>query len=264
MDLGLHGKIALVSASSAGIGFSIAEHLAKEGSTVYINGRTKERVDSAIAKIIEKNPKAHLRPLVANLATKEGFETAVKLISAVDILVNNLGIYEVKAFEKISDEDWMQFFEINVLSGIRLSRHFLPYMKEKNWGRIIFISSESGVQIPSEMIHYGVSKTCQIAFARGLAENLIGTGVTVNSVLPGPTRSEGVEAFIEQVAQDKGISVEDVEKDFFKYMRPSSIIQRFETPDEIAAIVTFVCSKVASAITGAAIRAEGGVVRSIT
>lgn len=263
MDLGLKGKTALVSASTAGIGFSIAEQLAVEGVTVYINGRSEERVQSAIDTITEKHPKAMLKPLVANLATKEGFEIAVKKVPAVDILVNNLGIYEVKSFEEISDSDWSRFFEINVLSGIRLSRHFLPAMKSKNWGRVIFISSESGLQIPVEMIHYGVSKTCQIALARGLAESLAGSGVTVNSVLPGPTRSEGVETFIEQLAHEKNMTVQAVENDFFKNVRPSSLLKRFETTDEIAAIVTFVCSEAASAITGSAIRAEGGVLRTI-
>lgn len=263
MDLGLKGKVALVSASTGGIGFSIAQQLAQEGATVYINGRTAERVQTAITTIVQHCPKVLVKPLIANLATKEGFDVAVREIPTLDILVNNLGIYEVKPFEEITDDDWERFFQVNVLSGIRLSRHFLGNMKTKNWGRIIFISSESGVQIPKEMIHYGVSKTCQIAVARGLAESLEGTQITVNSVLPGPTRSEGVETFIEQCAHQQGVSASQIEKDFFKSIRPSSLIKRFETTDEIAAVVTFLCSENASAITGSAIRAEGGVVRSI-
>ncbi len=263
MDLELKNKRALVSASSGGIGLSIAEALAKEGATVYINGRSQERVDSAIAQIRKTGAPGTLHPLVADLSTKAGVEKTIQAIPEVDILINNLGIYDIKPFEDITDEEWLRFFEINVLSGIRLSRAYLPSMKNQNWGRIIFISSESGINIPVEMIHYGTTKTAQIAVARGLAETTAGTRVTVNSILPGPTRSEGVEKFIADNAQARGVDTATLEKEFFKTMRPSSLIKRFASSDEVAALVAFVCSPRASAINGAALRVEGGVLRSI-
>jgi NAD(P)-dependent dehydrogenase (short-subunit alcohol dehydrogenase family) len=259
MDLLLKGKRALVTGSTGGIGFAIAAALAKEGAVVIVNGRSQERVDSALARIAS----ADAVGLAADLGTADGCQEAVTRYPDVDILVNNLGIFEPKPFEQISDDDWKRFFEVNVLSGVRLSRHYLPLMKQKNWGRIIFISSESGLQIPPEMIHYGMTKTAQLAVARGLAETTAGTDVTVNAVLPGPTASEGVVEFVNSLAAEKGVSREAFEKDLFAHMRPSSILQRLEKPEEIAAVVAFVASPLASAINGAAVRADGGVVRSI-
>ncbi len=263
MDLGLANKTALVTGSTAGIGLAIARALANEGARVIVNGRTQKRVDEAITDIRRGVANANAEGIAADLGTAQGAENLTKRLPRVDILVNNLGIFEPKSFEQISDSDWMKFFEVNVLSGVRLSRFYLPGMKERNWGRIVFISSESAVNIPAEMIHYGMTKTAQLAIARGLAETTAGTNVTVNSVLPGPTRSEGVEGFVEDLAKSKGISQNEVEKDFFKHMRPSSLIQRFATTDEVAAMVTYVCSERASATNGAALRVDGGVVRSI-
>jgi len=263
MDLQLKGKRALVTGSTAGIGYAIAETLAREGASVIVNGRSKERVDKAVAAIREATANDDLHAMALDLGTLDGARQATTRFGEVDILVNNLGIFEPKPFEEISDEDWIRFFEVNVMSGIRLSRHYLPRMKQKNWGRIIFISSESGLQIPAEMIHYGMTKTAQLAIARGLAESTVGTDVTVNAVLPGPTASEGVTTFVDQLAKEKQATREQFEKDFFEHMRPSSLLKRFERPQEIAAVVAFVASPLASAINGAAVRAEGGVVRSI-
>jgi NAD(P)-dependent dehydrogenase (short-subunit alcohol dehydrogenase family) len=263
MDMKLKDKLAFVSGSTAGIGFAIAKALAAEGARVVVNGRSEERVQEAISAIRAAIPSARLEPLVADLGKADGAAEAVKRFPDVDILVNNVGVYGPKAFEKISDADWMSIIETNFMSGVRLSRHYLARMKEKNWGRIIFISSESAVNIPVEMIHYGVTKTMQVALARGLAETTAGTGVTVNSVLAGPTRSEGVEEFISNMAKDRKITPDVVEKEFFKNVRPSSLLQRFATTDEVAAMVAFVASPVSSATNGAALRAEGGVVRSI-
>lgn len=264
MDLKLTNKVALVSGSTAGIGLAIATALATEGATVIINGRTTERVDAAIAKIKQTVTDAFLEGIVADLGTLAGATDLFKQVPEVDILVNNLGIYGFKAFEEVSDDEWMKFLEVNVISGVRISRHYLPLMLKKNWGRIIFISSESGVNIPAEMIHYGVTKTAQLALARGLAETTVGTNVTVNSVLPGPTRSEGVENFIQGLAKDQSMTSEQVEKEFFEKTRPSSLIQRFATAEEVAALVAFVASPLSSATNGAALRVDGGVVRSIT
>lgn len=225
--------------------------------------RTSERVAAAIAKIRAAGVQGELIPGVADLSTAAGAEAMARQIPAVDILVNNVGVYEAKPFEGITDEDWRRIFEINVMSGVRLSRSFLPGMKERNWGRIVFISSESGVNIPSEMIHYGMTKTAQLAVSRGLAETTAGTGVTVNAVLAGPTRSEGVEQFVEQMASASHTGAADVERDFFKNVRPSSLLKRFATPEEVAALVAFVCSPLSSATNGAALRADGGVVRSV-
>ena len=263
MDLQLEGKRALITGSTAGIGFAIAAALAKEGASVIVNGRTRERVSAATARMRDVSACAELSGLTADLGTSEGCDEALKRYPEVDILVNNLGIFEAKPFEDIPDTDWLRFFETNVMSGVRLSRHYLPRMKQKNWGRIIFISSESGLQIPSEMIHYGMTKTAQLAIARGLAETTRGTNVTVNSVLPGPTDSESLGGLVENVAAEKKSSREDVEKEFFRNARPTSLLQRFERPDEIGAVVAFVASPLASAMNGAAVRAEGGVVRSI-
>jgi NAD(P)-dependent dehydrogenase (short-subunit alcohol dehydrogenase family) len=263
MDLQLSDKVALVSGSTAGIGLAIATTLAEEGATVIVNGRTQERVNHALEILQQSVPNAKLQGIAADLGTKAGVELLLQQVPFVNILVNNLGIYGSQAFEDISDEEWMNILEVNVMSGVRLSRHYLPLMLKKDWGRIIFISSESALNIPAEMIHYGVTKTAQVALSRGLAETTAGTQVTVNAVLPGPTRSEGVETFIEKLGKDQNISPEQVEKEFFTQMRPSSLIQRFATTSEVAALVAFVASPVASAINGAALRVEGGVVRSI-
>jgi len=263
MDLGLKGKRALVSGSTAGIGFAAACALAAEGAHVSINGRTQERVDHAVQRLQAAVPNAQVTGIAVDLATAAGCEALVGRLPEVDVLVNNLGIFEPKPFEAISDADWMRFFEVNVLSGVRLSRHYLPGMRARDWGRVIFVSSESGLQIPAEMIHYGMTKTAQLAVARGLAETLAGTGVTVNSVLPGPTASEGVAGFVAQLAQSRGVDAASVEKEFFATARPSSLIRRFATPEEVAAMIVYACSRQASATTGAALRVDGGVVRSI-
>jgi NAD(P)-dependent dehydrogenase (short-subunit alcohol dehydrogenase family) len=263
MDLQLSGKVALVSGSTGGIGLAIVTTLAEEGATVIVNGRTQERVNNAIDRIQQSVPNAKLQGIAADLGTPAGVELLLQKVPEVNILVNNLGIYGSKAFEDISDEEWMNILEVNVMSGVRLSRHYLPLMLKQDWGRIIFISSESGLNIPAEMIHYGVTKTAQLALSRGLAETTVGSHVTVNTVLPGPTRSEGVEDFIQGLSKDQNISIEQVEKEFFTKMRPSSLIQRFASTSEVAALVAFVASPLASAINGAALRVEGGVVRSI-
>jgi NAD(P)-dependent dehydrogenase (short-subunit alcohol dehydrogenase family) len=263
MDLQLTGKLALVTGSTAGIGFAIAKGLAGEGARVIVNGRTEERTAEAARRLRQTAPTCVIDEFAADLSRADAASAVLSRFPAVDILVNNLGMYEPKRFEEISDLDWSHIIETNFLSGVRLSRAYLPKMKDAGWGRIIFISSESAVNIPAEMIHYGVTKTMQIALARGLAETTTGTGVTVNSVLPGPTRSEGVEKFIEDVARSRGISAQQAEQEFFRSMRPSSIIQRFATPEEVASLVTFVASPRSSATNGAALRVEGGVVRSI-
>jgi NAD(P)-dependent dehydrogenase (short-subunit alcohol dehydrogenase family) len=263
MDLGLAGKRALVTGSTAGIGLAAARALAAEGAHVIVNGRTGARVDAAIREIRGAVPGAAVDGVAADLGTAAGCDAVIAAQPDVDILVNNIGIFEPKPFDEISDADWMRFFETNVLSGVRFARHYVRGMRARNWGRIVFVSSESAVQIPSEMIHYGTTKTAQLAVARGLAETLAGTGVTVNSVLPGPTSSEGVGAFVAQLAQAQGVDAAAVERDFFAHARPSSILQRFTTPDEVAAMIAYVCSARASATTGAALRVDGGVVRAI-
>jgi len=263
MDLGLKDKTVLVTGSTAGIGLAIATRLACEGANVVINGRSEARVAKAIQDIRASGATGEVRGIAADLGKRAGIDILTDAVPSVDVLVNNLGIFEPKAFEEISDDDWLRFFEVNVLSGVRLSRHYLAGMRQRNWGRIVFISSESAVNIPAEMIHYGVTKTSQLAVARGLAETLVGTQVTVNSILPGPTKSEGVATFVEDLAKEKGQSAQDVEKEFFRSMRPSSLLQRFERPDEIAAMVAYVCSTAASGTNGAALRVDGGVVRSI-
>ena len=264
MDLQLKNKTALVTGSTAGIGLAIAECLAVEGASVIVNGRTQERVSTAIQHIQQKSPGAKLSGVAGDLGTAAGAAALIRQVPEVNILINNVGIYDVKPFEQITDDDWMKIFEVNVMSGVRLSRHYLPLMSKKNWGRVVFISSESGMNIPAEMIHYGVTKTAQLAIARGLAETTAGTGVTVNSVLPGPTDSEGAAKFVEQAAKAQGVDRAQIEKQFFERVRPSSLLQRFATTAEVAALVTFVCSPLSSATNGAALRVDGGVVRSIT
>ncbi len=263
MDLRLNGKRALVSGSTAGIGLAIASALAREGASVLVNGRTQGRVDEALAAIRRDVPGADLVGFAADLARADGAEALARAHPEVDILVNNLGIFEPKPFAEITDSEWVRFFEANVLSGVRLSRIYLPGMLAKNWGRVVFISSESGLNIPAEMIHYGMTKTAQLAVSRGLAETTAGTGVTVNAVLPGPTRSEGVEGFLRDMARAQSQTPEEVEAGFFRDVRPSSLLKRFATVEEVAAMVTYICSPLASATNGAALRVDGGVVRSI-
>jgi NAD(P)-dependent dehydrogenase (short-subunit alcohol dehydrogenase family) len=263
MNLGLQGKLAVVTGSTAGIGFAIAATLAEEGARVFINGRTQARVDAAIEKLRLRNRGAEFNGVAADLGTVSGVETFLKEVPAADILVNNLGIFEIKPFLEIADADWLRFFEVNVLSGVRLSRHYLPGMLKKNWGRIIFISSESAQQIPVEMVHYGMTKTAQVSIARGIAQSVVATGVTVNSVLVGPTASEGAGNFVQQMALLQGVSNAEIEKQFFATARPTSLMKRFETPEEIAAIVAFVAGTQANVINGTAVRADGGVVQSI-
>lgn len=263
MNLGLQGKLAVVTGSTAGIGFGIAEALAAEGATVIINGRTEARVAIAMDQIRRKRRDAQLRGIASDLGTLSGFEMFVKQMPEADILVNNLGIFEAKPFLDTPDSDWTRFFEVNVMSGVRLSRHYLPGMLHKNWGRIIFISSESAQQIPAEMIHYGMTKTAQLAVARGIAESVAGTGVTVNSVLPGPTASEGVTGFLESMAKQRGVTTTEIEREFFASVRPTSLLKRFATIEEVAAVVAFVASTQSTVMNGAAVRAEAGVVRSI-
>src|SRR3954471_7826513 len=263
MDFGLAGKRALITGSTAGIGFAAAVRLAREKASVILNGRTPARVSSALARLREAVPGADAAGVAADVSTAGGCTALIAAHPDVDVLVNNMGIFEPKPFESIPDADWLRFFEANVMSGVRLSRHYLPGMRARDWGRIVFISSESGLQIPTEMIHYGVTKTAQLAVARGLAETLAGTRVTVNSVLPGPTASEGVGGFVAQLAAARNVDASVVEREFFRDARPSSVIQRFASPDEVAALIAFVCSTEASAITGAALRVDGGVIRAI-
>jgi NAD(P)-dependent dehydrogenase (short-subunit alcohol dehydrogenase family) len=263
MDLGLKGKTAVVTGSTAGIGFGIASALAAEGARVIVNGRTQERVAAALDMLRQRHSAADLRGVAGDLGSAAGVEAFTKQVPETDILVNNLGIFEVKKFTEIADADWLRFYEVNVLSGVRLTRHYLPGMLKKNWGRVIFISSESAQHIPAEMIHYGMTKTAQVAIARGVAESVAGTGVTVNSVLVGPTASEGASQFVERFAKQQGVTAAEFEKQFFSKARPTSLLKRFETIDEIGAVVAFVASSQGLTINGAAVRAEGGVVRSI-
>jgi NAD(P)-dependent dehydrogenase (short-subunit alcohol dehydrogenase family) len=257
MDLQLKGKTALVSGSTAGIGLAIATTLAREGAAVIVNGRTQERVEEA------RRISGAAHGIAADLGTEDGAKAVIARFPAVDILINNLGIFEPKEFEAITDGDWRRFFEVNVMSGVRLSRHYIGPMKEANWGRIVFISSESALQIPVEMIHYGMTKTAQLAVSRGLAESAAGTAVTVNAVLAGPTRTEGVVEWMDRLAAERGIGRSAFEKEVFEHTRPSSLLKRFVEPEEFANVVAFVASPLASAINGTALRADGGVVRSI-
>lgn len=263
MDLKLKDKIVFVSGSTAGIGFATAQRFLMEGAQVFINGRKKETVEVAVDKLRSSVEGAKVSGIAADFSNVDHVNRLLKELPEVDILINNTGIFEPKVFTEIPDEDWFRFFEVNVMSGIRLSRHYFPKMLKKNWGRIIFISSESAVFIPDEMIHYGMTKTAQIAVSRGLAELTKGSGVTVNSILPGPTRSKGVGTFIEDLSKADNKSVEEVESDFFKNMRPTSLIQRFASVEEVADTVAYFSSPLASATNGAAIRVEGGLVKSI-
>jgi NAD(P)-dependent dehydrogenase (short-subunit alcohol dehydrogenase family) len=263
MIIDLSGKRAVVTGSTAGIGFAIASGLAESGAAVVINGRSQSSVDAAAGKLAKQFPRVQVAGVAADLATAAGAADFLARAGDADILVNNLGIFEPKPFAEISDDDWHRFFDTNVLSGIRMSRHFLPAMLRRNWGRIVFISSESGLNIPVEMIHYGMTKTAQLAISRGLAESVAGTGVTVNAVLPGPTRSEGVAGFFAKLAQEQGVSQAEMEQQFIAQHRPTSLLRRLATVEEVASMVVYVCSPQASATSGAALRVDGGVVRSI-
>jgi NAD(P)-dependent dehydrogenase (short-subunit alcohol dehydrogenase family) len=261
MNLQLENRLALISGSTAGIGYAIAELLAAEGARVIVNGRTQHGVDAALASIRNNTGRPALG-FAGDLSSADVAEALVAAHPGIEILVNNLGIFEPTPFEQIPDDDWRRFFDTNVLSGARLSRLVLPAMRRANWGRIIFISSESGIQIPAEMIHYGMTKAAQIAVARGIAEAVAGTGITVNSVLPGPTRSRGVGDFVESLAKEQGKSAAQFETDFFAHVRPTSLLKRFTTPLEVASLVAYVASPLASATTGAALRVDGGTVKS--
>jgi NAD(P)-dependent dehydrogenase (short-subunit alcohol dehydrogenase family) len=261
MDLQLKQKLALVTGSTAGIGNAIAAGLAREGARVIVNGRAPAAVDGAVAKMREET-RGEVLGFAGDLSVASVADALVRQHPAVDILVNNLGIFEVKAFEEISDDDWRRFFDVNVLSGARLARLYFAPMRARDWGRIIFISSESAYQIPAEMIHYGMTKAAEIAVSRGLAELTAGTGVTVNTVLPGPTRSRGVGDFLAEMAAAAGNTPQAVEREFFRTARPTSLLRRFARPEEVAAMVTFIASPLSSATNGAALRVDGGVVKS--
>jgi NAD(P)-dependent dehydrogenase (short-subunit alcohol dehydrogenase family) len=263
MKIDLTGKTALVTGSTSGIGYAIAEGLAASSADVVINGRGQAKVDAAVGKLAEQVPGSKVHGIAADVSTAGGCQALVAALPEVDILINNAGIFEPKGFFKIPDEDWSRFFDVNVMSGVRLSRAYMPGMLKRNWGRIVFISSESGLNIPAEMIHYGMTKTAQLAVSRGLAEMTRGTAVTVNSVLPGPTLSEGVETFVKDLARQNGQSMEEAASNFVKQHRPTSLLQRFASVEEIANMVLYVASKEASATNGAALRVEGGIVNTI-
>ncbi len=263
MDLKLKDKTVFISGSTAGIGFAIAHRFLLEGAQVIINGRTRQGVENAMNELKASVPDTKLSGIPADFSKPDDVTRLIEQLPEVDILINNAGIFEPKAFAEITDEDWFRFFEVNVMSGVRLSRHFFPKMLQKNWGRIIFISSESAVFIPDEMIHYGMTKTAQLAVSRGLAELTKGSNVTVNSILPGPTKSKGVGSFIEDLSKANNKSIEEVEKDFFTNMRPTSLLQRFASVEEVADTVVYYSSPLASATNGASIRVEGGLIRSI-
>lgn len=264
MDLKVSGKTVLVTGSTQGIGRAIAARMAAEGATVIVNGRSADRVGEALKEIERTAARPGLAiGLVADLSDAAETAKAIQRHPDVDILVNNLGVYEAVPFLEITDEKWLRIFEVNVLSGVRLARHYLPRMLKKNSGSVVFVSSESALCTPAEMIHYGMTKTAQLAVSRGLAQLCAGTSVTVNSVLPGPTWSEGVERFVTEVAAQRGVSAKVVEEEFFKTVRPNSLIKRFATVEEVADTVAFVCSPLAAAISGAAVRCEGGAVPTI-
>ncbi len=263
MDLHLDGRTALVSGSTGGIGFAVAGGLAQMGATVIVNGRSAERVAAAIERLRSEHGGARFEAAAFDLSSARGVDALVAAFPSVDVLVNNLGIFEPKPFEEIADADWLRFFETNVMSGVRLSRAYLAAMRAQNWGRIVFVSSESALNVPVEMVHYGMTKTAQLAIARGIAESVAGTGITVNSVLPGPTLSEGVGAFVTRMAEARRTEPAIVESEFFRTARPTSLIKRFATVEEAANMILYVCSPAASATTGASLRVDGGVVKTI-
>jgi NAD(P)-dependent dehydrogenase (short-subunit alcohol dehydrogenase family) len=264
MDLDLRARRALVTGSTDGIGFAIVKGLAAEGASVVVNGRTPDGVEAALARLREAVPEAKAEGVAADAATAAGAEAIFARVKSVDILVNNLGIFEQKPFFEIPDGDWLRFFETNVLSGIRMARRYAPLMRERNWGRILFVSSESGLNIPREMIHYGMTKTAQLAISRGLAIELAGSGVTVNAILPGPTLTRGVKVFLDRAVKASGKPLAEIEANFFRMARPSSLTRRFADPEEVANLAVYLSSPRASATTGAALRVDGGVVNSIS
>ena len=264
MQIDLSGKHAIITGSTAGIGFAIAQGLAKAGADVVITGRTQARVDGAISALKKDTPNAKVEGVAADLGTAEGCQTLIKQQPSADILINNVGIFAPQDFFDVDDATWQQFFDINIMSAVRLSRHYAQGMRERDWGRIQFISSESGINIPSEMVHYGMTKSALLSVSRGLAKVLSGTQVTVNAILPGPTRSEGVIKMMGEMAEKEGISQQEMEERFVKENRPSSIIQRLATPEEVASMSVYAASPQASATTGAALRVEGGIVDTLT
>lgn len=263
MDLQLKTKKVFISGSTAGIGYAIAKGFAKEGAIVYLNGRSEGKVEGAVQNIITEVPDARVTGITADLTTVEGVEKLTQELTEVDILINNLGLFEPVSFFDSKDDDWFKLFNINVMSGVRLSRFYMPQMLQKNWGRVIFISSESGLQIPTEMIHYGMSKTAQLSISNGLAQLTKGTGVTVNAVLPGPTFSQGAERFFSELAAQRNSTIKEIEHQYFTETRPLSLLQRFISPDEVAATVLFVASEWAAATNGAAIKVDGGILKDI-
>ena len=261
MHIRLDGRTALVTGSTRGIGYATARMLGDAGAEVIVNGRTQEAVDDALATLRRDVPAGAFRGLVADIASADGAAQAARRETALDILVSNAATFDWTAFFDTQDADWQRHFEINVMSGVRLARQFMQGMLERNWGRIVLVASESGLNIPADMIHYGVSKAAQIALARGLAELTAGTGVTVNSVLPGPTASSNADAFFADYAAQNGLPVEEAESHLLQAIRPTSLLRRFATVDEVASMIVYACSPQASATNGAALRAEGGLLR---
>lgn len=263
MNLQLTNKTVFISGSTAGIGFAIAKTFAQEGAIVYLNGRSADKTDAALRNMLTEVPGAKIYGMVADLTTAQGVEKVIDELKEVDILINNLGLFEPVDFFESKDEDWQKLFDINVMSGVRLTRAYMPKMLQNNWGRVIFISSESGLQIPTEMIHYGMSKTAQLSLTNGLAQLTKGTGVTVNAVLPGPTFSQGAERFFGELAAQRNTTIKEVEHQYFTETRPLSLLQRFITPEEVAATVAFVSSPLAAATNGAAIKTDGGILKGL-
>jgi NAD(P)-dependent dehydrogenase (short-subunit alcohol dehydrogenase family) len=264
MKIDLSGKHAIITGSTAGIGFAIAQGLANAGAQVVVTGRTQDRVDDAIDAIKQAASNAKVAGVAADLGTADGCQTLIEQQPSTDILINNVGIFGPQDFFAVDDATWQQFFDINIMSAVRLSRHYAQGMRDRDWGRIQFISSESGINIPTEMVHYGMTKSALLSVSRGLAKALSGTQVTVNAILPGPTRSEGVLKMIGEMAEKEGVSQQEMEARFVKESRPSSIIQRLATPEEVASMSVYAASTQASATTGAALRVEGGIVDTLT
>ena len=269
MNIELKGRKAIVTGSTAGIGRATAEGLARAGASVVINGRGEARIDEAVRQMRRAFPGSDISGIAADLATAEDAEALIAQAPDADILVNNVGTAHIRSYSgvediaKIPDEDWLGLFQLNVMSGVRVTRHYLPRMVAKGWGRVVFVSSESAVNIPKEMLDYGMTKTAQLAVSRGLAEAVAGTGVTVNAVLPGPTRSEILGDFMAKQAAANGITQQQAEQGFLEAMRPTTLIQRFASTDEVANMIIYACSEQASATTGAALRVDGGVVRFV-